>query len=140
MQPVTLLGRRGQPAAEAAREFLARNDALLHWVDLDSDPLLPYPSGEAIASARERPLALFADGGRLQAPQLFAEPTPVRLDPALTEANVSAGRWRTALAAGAGLPTPARASRTTPASRTASAAPSSPRAAIARPSGSERSS
>jgi hypothetical protein len=88
MQPVTLLGRRGQPAAEAAREFLDRNDAPLHWVDLDGDPLLPFLTGEAIESAGERPLALFADGSRLQAPSLFAEPTPGRLDPALREAYV----------------------------------------------------
>jgi hypothetical protein len=76
MQRVTLLGCRGQPAAEAAREFLERNDAPLHWVDLDSDPLLPFLSEDAIEIARERPLALFADGSRLQAPSLFAEPTP----------------------------------------------------------------
>ncbi len=111
MQPVTLLGRRGQPAAEAAREFLERNDAPLHWVDLDGDPLLPFLTEEAIETAGERPLALFADGSRLQAPSLFAEPTPGRLDPALREAYVSAGHWRTALAAGVGLPTRPRHDR-----------------------------
>ncbi len=111
MDPVTLLGRRGQPAAEAAREFLGRNDVPLHWVNVDDDPLLPFLSQQAIAAARERPLALFADGGRIEAPTSFAEPAPGRLDPALEDAYLSSTRWLTQIAAGAGLPTRPRHDR-----------------------------
>ena len=105
MDPVTLLGRRGHPAAEAAREFLGRNDVPLHWVDVDDDPLLPFLSEQAIAKAGERPFALFADGSRIEAPASYAEPVPGRLDPALQEAYLSSTRWLTQIAAGAGLPT-----------------------------------
>jgi thioredoxin reductase (NADPH) len=105
MPPVTLLARRGQPAAEVASDLLERNEVPLHWVDLDDDPLLPFLSEETVAGARERPLALFADGSRLEAPPSFAEAAPDRFDPGLQDAYGAAARWRTGIAAGAGLPT-----------------------------------
>ena len=111
MPPVTLLACHGQPAAEVASDLLERNEVPLHWVDLDDDPLLPFLSEAAIAGARERPLALFADGSRLEAPASFAEPTPGRYDMALLDAYNAAARWRSGIAAGAGLPTRPRHDR-----------------------------
>jgi thioredoxin reductase (NADPH) len=105
MPAVTLLARRGQPAAEVAGDLLERNEVPLHWVDLDDDPLLPFLSEQAIADARAQPLALFADGSRLEAPASFAEPTPGNYDTALQDAYDAAARWRSGIAAGAGLPT-----------------------------------
>jgi hypothetical protein len=62
--PVTLFGRRGQAAAETAREFLERNRVPLRWVDLDLDPLARLLSDREIEAAVQ-PVALFADGSRL---------------------------------------------------------------------------
>jgi thioredoxin reductase (NADPH) len=80
--PVTLFGRRGQPAAETAREFLRRNQVPLRWVDLDLDPLAALLSDRELEAARQ-PLALFADGSRLKAPEDYAGRTPGRPDQAL---------------------------------------------------------
>jgi hypothetical protein len=44
MQAVTLLARRGQPAAEVAADLLARNEVPFNWVDLD-DGRRPDASG-----------------------------------------------------------------------------------------------
>jgi thioredoxin reductase (NADPH) len=75
--PVTLFGRRGQLAAETARDFLERNQVPLRWVDLDLDPLAAVLSDREIETALQ-PIALFADGSRLEAPEGYAEPTPGR--------------------------------------------------------------
>jgi thioredoxin reductase (NADPH) len=101
---VTLLARRGQAAAETARDFLQRNDVPLRFIDLDRDPLAGLLSGGEIESVRE-PLALFADGSRLSAPEGYVEPIPGRLDPARVDDYLASSRWRTELAARAGLPT-----------------------------------
>jgi thioredoxin reductase (NADPH) len=103
-EPVTLFGRRGQAAAETARDFLLRNEVPLRWVDLDLDPLAELLSDREIATATQ-PMALFADGSRLEAPEKYAEPTPGRLDPARYSDYGAAAVWRTELATRAGLPT-----------------------------------
>src|SRR5438045_214193 len=59
--PVTLFGRRGQAAAETAREFLRRNQVPLRWVDRDLDPLAAFLSDRTPRGARQ-PTARFPDG------------------------------------------------------------------------------
>jgi thioredoxin reductase (NADPH) len=102
--PVTLFGRRGQAAGETARDFLERNEVPLRWVDLDLDPLAELLSDEQIETAIQ-PIAMFADGSRLEAPPNYAEPTPGRLDPARADDYLASSLWRTELASRAGLPT-----------------------------------
>jgi thioredoxin reductase (NADPH) len=102
--PVTLFGRRGQAAAETAREFLERNHVPLRWVDLDHDPLAELLSDARIEAAIQ-PIALFADGSRLEAPEGYAEPVPGRRDPARASEYLASAMWRTELATRAGLPT-----------------------------------
>jgi thioredoxin reductase (NADPH) len=103
-EQVTLFGRGGQAAAETARDFLQRNEVSLRWVDLDLDPLAELLSDEEIETATQ-PVALFADGSRLEAPQNYAEPTPGGLDPARLSDYLASLLWRTELASRAGLPT-----------------------------------
>jgi thioredoxin reductase (NADPH) len=103
-EAVTLFGRRGQAATETARDFLRRNEVPLRWVDLDRDPLAALLADRELGTATQ-PLALFADGTRLEAPEHYAEPTPGRLDPARVSDYVASARWRTELASRAGLPT-----------------------------------
>ena len=108
---MTLFGRRGQAAAETARDFLQRNEVPLRWVDLDRDPLAELLSDKEVETALQ-PIALFADGSRLEAPDNYAEPTPGRLDPARSSEYLASALWRTELASRAGLP-PAPATTTT---------------------------
>ena len=100
---VTLFGRRGQAPAETARDFLQCNEIPLRWVDLDLDPLPAFLSDGEIEAATQ-PMALFADGSRLEAPENYAEPTPGRLDPP-ARATIWPALWRAELATRAGLPT-----------------------------------
>jgi thioredoxin reductase (NADPH) len=102
--PVTLFGRRGQAAAETAREFLERNQVPIRWVDLDRDPLAALLSDREIQAAAQ-PVALFADESRLEAPEGYAEPTPGRRDPARASDYLASAVWRSELATRAGLPT-----------------------------------
>jgi thioredoxin reductase (NADPH) len=103
-EPVTLFGRRGQAAAETARDFLRRNEVPLRWVDLNLDPLTEFLSDQELGPARQ-PMALFADGSRLETPENYAEPTPGRLDPARSSDYLASALWRANLATRAGLPT-----------------------------------
>jgi thioredoxin reductase (NADPH) len=103
-EPVTLFGRLGQAAAETARDFLQRNQVPLRWVDLDLDPLAEFLSDRELDAARQ-PMALFADGSRLEAPENYAEPMPGRRDAARSSDYLASVLWRTELATRAGLPT-----------------------------------
>jgi thioredoxin reductase (NADPH) len=89
-EPVTLFGRRGQAAAETARDFLRRNEVPLRWVDLDLDPLAELLSDREIGTARQ-PIALFADGSRLEAPERYAEAVPGRFDRARSSDYLATG-------------------------------------------------
>ncbi len=106
---MTLLARRGQLAAETARDFLQRNKVPLRFIDLDSDPLAGFLSGELIEAVRE-PLALFGDGSRLSAPANYVEPVPGQLDASRSDDYLASAAWKTELAARAGLPTRPRES------------------------------
>jgi thioredoxin reductase (NADPH) len=99
---VTLFGRRGQAAAETAREFLGRNQIPLRWVDLDVDPLAAFLSDRELEGARQ-PMALFADGSRLEAPENYVEPG--RPDAGRSSEDLTSVLWRAELATRAGLPT-----------------------------------
>ena len=103
-QPVTLFGRRGQAAGETARDFLERNEVPLRWVDLDLDPLAKLLSDDEIEAATQ-PIAMFADGSRLEAPPNYAEPMPGRLDPARADDYLASSLWRAELASRAGVQT-----------------------------------
>jgi thioredoxin reductase (NADPH) len=99
---VTLIGRPGN-AADSARDFLARNGVALRWIDLDRDPLgamLPHHELDAASL----PLAIFADGSRLEAPPTYIERT-AGLDFSTLERARASRAWHADLATGAGLPT-----------------------------------
>jgi thioredoxin reductase (NADPH) len=99
---VTLLGRPGD-AADSARDFLTRNGVALRWVDLDRDPLAAMLPREELDGA-SLPLAIFADGSRLQAPPTYIERT-AGLDFSTLERARASRSWHADLARGAGLPT-----------------------------------
>jgi thioredoxin reductase (NADPH) len=99
---VTLLGRPGD-AADSARDFLARNGVPLRWIDLDRDPLGAMLPREELGAA-SLPLAIFADGSRLEAPPTYIERT-AGLDLSTLERARASRAWHADLAAGAGLPT-----------------------------------
>jgi thioredoxin reductase (NADPH) len=103
--PVTLLGRGGD-AADSARDFLARNGVALRWIDLDRDPLAGMLTHEELEAA-SLPLAIFADGSRLEAPPTYIERTAGLDFPTLERARASRV-WHADLARGAGLPTQPR--------------------------------
>jgi thioredoxin reductase (NADPH) len=99
---VTLVGRRGD-AADAARDFLERNEVTVRWIDLDHDPVTAILARQEIETA-SLPLAIFADGRRLEAPPTYIERT-AGLDRATLERARASRIWKAELAAGAGLPT-----------------------------------
>jgi thioredoxin reductase (NADPH) len=99
---VTLIGRPGD-AADSARDFLARNGVALRWIDLDRDPLAALLPPEELDAA-SLPLAIFADGSRLEAPPTYIERT-AGLDFSTLERARASRTWHADLASGAGLPT-----------------------------------
>jgi thioredoxin reductase (NADPH) len=105
---VTLLGRPGT-AADSARDFLTRNGVALRWIDLDRDPLGPMLPHEELDAA-SLPLAIFADGSRLEAPPTYIERT-AGLDFSTLERARESRTWHADLARGAGLPTHPRHDR-----------------------------
>jgi thioredoxin reductase (NADPH) len=110
--PTTIFGRHGDPASEAARRFLERNDVALRWIDVSRDPIAGLLATEELSSAR-LPLAVFPDGSRLEGPeQWLGRRAPTRNEGGDTPADDSmrrryreSRRWQAALAAGAGMPT-----------------------------------
>ena len=100
--PLTLIGRPGD-AADSARDFLARNGVPLRWIDLDHDPLAAMLPREELDAA-SLPLAIFADGSRLEAPRTYIERT-AGLDFSTLERARASRTWHADLARGAGLPT-----------------------------------
>jgi thioredoxin reductase (NADPH) len=113
--PTTLFGRLGDPATDAARALLQRNGVPMRWIDVESDPIAGLLSTDELASVR-LPLAVFADGTRLEGPEQWrgrTAPSHVVEDPErATTVDETARRhyresrrWQAALAAGAGLAT-----------------------------------
>ena len=99
---ITLIGRPGD-AADSARDFLTRNGVALRWIDLDRDPLAALLPREELDAA-SLPLAIFADGSRLEAPATYIERT-AGLDFSTLERARASRNWHADLARGAGLPT-----------------------------------
>ena len=101
LRPLTLIGR-GTDAADSARDFLVRNGVDLRWIDLDRDPLAAMLPDEELESA-SLPLAIFANGSRIEAPRNYIERT-AGLDSVTLERAIASRIWHAKLAAGAGLP------------------------------------
>jgi thioredoxin reductase (NADPH) len=99
---VTLIGRGGD-AADSARDFLERNGVGLRWIDLDHDPLGAMLPEEELRAA-SLPLAIFADGSRLEAPRTYIERT-AGLDFATAQQARESRYWLADLARRSGLPT-----------------------------------
>ena len=100
--PVTLIGCGGD-AAVSARDFLERNGVAVRWIDLDHDPLGAMLPAEELRAA-SLPLAIFADGSRLEAPRTYIERT-AGLDLSTTEQARESRHWHADLARRVGLPT-----------------------------------
>jgi thioredoxin reductase (NADPH) len=79
---VSMIGSGSAPAMLAARALLAGNGVAHRWIDTDTDPV-----GRLLAEHTrlgvERPLAVFADGSQLPAPQEFVDTVPARDRPAI---------------------------------------------------------
>lgn len=103
MKEITLIGRLGDRASVAARTFLKRNGVPLRWVELDRDPMSDLLAHDRL-DGLSLPLALFADGTRLEGPPAYVE-RRTDLDSSMREPYRASRRWMAALAAGAGLPT-----------------------------------
>ena len=103
MQEVTLIGRLGDPASIAARTLLKRNKVPSRWIDLERDPIAGLLADDAFEGI-SLPLAVFADGTRLEGPPAYIERT-TGLNPALRDRYRESRRWMASLATGAGLPT-----------------------------------
>jgi thioredoxin reductase (NADPH) len=79
---VSMIGSGSAPAMLCARALLAGNRVAHRWIDTDTDPV-----GRLLAKhahlGLDRPLAIFADGFQLPAPEEFVDPVLVRDRPAI---------------------------------------------------------
>ena len=123
-QIVSMIGSGSAPAMLAARALLVGNGVTHRWIDIDADPVGRLLA-ENVHLGAERPVAVFADGSQLPAPEEFVDPTPSRVAeqaPAITqqrvgmvvparvgpqraEAYLTSAQWRSELAQRAGLRT-----------------------------------
>jgi thioredoxin reductase (NADPH) len=103
MATVTLIGRLGNPGSDAAKLFLKRNAVDMRWIDLDRDPIAGLLDEDELREVT-LPLAIFADGRRLEGPREYVERS-TGLNPSVRDAYRASRYWMAALAAGAGLPT-----------------------------------
>jgi thioredoxin reductase (NADPH) len=65
---ITLLGRRGSPAAYAVRDFLHRSDVPYRWVELTSDEEARAKAQVSGLADPRLPVCLFPDGTRFENP------------------------------------------------------------------------
>ena len=72
---VSMIGSGSSPAMLAARALLAGNGVAHRWIDTDADPVGRLLAENVHLSA-ERPVAVFADGSQLPAPEEFIDPGP----------------------------------------------------------------
>ena len=110
---VSMIGPGSAPAMLAARALLAGNGVAHRWIDTDTDPVGRLLAQHARLGV-ERPLAVFADGSQLPAPEEFIDPVPARDRPAIRvaaappigrEPYLTSTLWRSELARRAGLRT-----------------------------------
>jgi thioredoxin reductase (NADPH) len=109
----------------AARALLGGNGVAHRWIDTDADPVGRLLA-ENVQLDAERPVAVFADGSQLPAPEEFVDPGPARVGggperthhethvgmtmpartpPQRVEAYLTSAHWRSELARRAGLRT-----------------------------------
>ena len=89
-QIVSMIGSGSAPAMLAARALLVGNGVTHRWIDIDADPVGRLLA-ENIHLGAERPVAVFADGSQLPAPEEFVDPIPSRFAeqaPAITQQRV----------------------------------------------------
>jgi thioredoxin reductase (NADPH) len=67
---ITLLGRRGSPAAYAIRDFLHRSDVPFRWVELTSDEEARAKAQVSGLDDPRLPVCLFPDGTRFENPSV----------------------------------------------------------------------
>ena len=114
---VSMIGSGSAPAMLAARALLAGNGVAHRWIDTNTDPVGRLLAKHARLGV-DRPLAVFADGSQLAAPEEFVDPVPARDRPAIrgaaaptvhepqhAEAYLTSTQWRSQLAQRAGLHT-----------------------------------
>src|SRR5215469_8940005 len=77
-----MIGSGSAAAMLSARALLAGNGVAHRWIDTDADPVGRLLAKHARLGV-ERPLAVFADGFQLPAPEEFVDPIPVRDRPAI---------------------------------------------------------
>src|SRR5258708_508200 len=65
---ITLLGRRGSPAAYAIRDFLHRSDVPFRWVELTSDEEARTKAQVSGLDDPRLPVCVFPDGTRFENP------------------------------------------------------------------------
>src|SRR5215469_3458383 len=113
-----MIGSGSAPAMLSARALLVGNRVAHRWIDTDTDPVGRLLAKHAHIGV-ERPLAVFADGFQLPAPDEFVDPVPIRDRPAIrppaaapartapqhADAYLTSTRWRSELARRAGLRT-----------------------------------
>ena len=75
---VSMIGSGSAPAMLAARVLLAGNGVAHRWIDTDTDPVGRLLAEHARLGV-ERPVAVFADGSQLPAPEEFVDPGPARV-------------------------------------------------------------
>src|SRR5689334_18125819 len=109
-----LIGHASTPGVPETRRFLSRNDVPFQWVDVECDPLVELLKGRAVLEGRRYPMALFADGSILEAPERFmltryvshshtGTPPPVPRED--EQAYAATARFKQQLAERVGLPT-----------------------------------
>jgi hypothetical protein len=124
---VSMIGSGSAPAMLAARRLLAGNRVAHRWIDTNADPVGRLLA-EHIGLGVERPVAVFADGSQLEAPEDFISPAPAptgpeaervatprerrvgmvmpaRAPPQHADAYLTSTHWRSELARRAGLHT-----------------------------------
>ena len=74
---VSMIGSGSAPAMLAARALLGGNGVAHRWIDTDADPVGRLLA-ENVHLGAERPVAVFADGSQLPAPEEFIDPGPAR--------------------------------------------------------------
>ncbi len=77
---VSMIGSGSAPAMLAARAFLTGNHVAHRWIDTDVDPVGRLLAERARLGV-ERPVAVFADGSQLPAPDEFVDPGPTQVEP-----------------------------------------------------------
>jgi thioredoxin reductase (NADPH) len=85
---VSMIGSGSAPAMLSARALLAGNRVAHRWIDTDTDPVGRLLAKHAYLGV-ERPLAVFADGFQLPAPEEFVDPVPVLDRPAIRTPTAS---------------------------------------------------